>query len=139
MELRSMNTEERLRLSLFGLRLGVFIVMLMWTVDKLLRPDHAATVFKHFYLLPQWGKRAFLGIGLIELLILFAFLTGYKKRFTYGLVLAFHAISTLSSYKQYLAPFEGPNLLFFAAWPMLAACLTLYWLREEDTLWAIRS
>jgi putative oxidoreductase len=26
------------------------------------------------------------------------------------------------------------NLLFFAAWPMLAACFALYYLRESDTL-----
>jgi hypothetical protein len=47
--------------------------------------------------------------------------------------LIFHAISTLASYRQYLAPFD--NLLFFAAWPMLAACFTLYLLRDLDTRW----
>jgi hypothetical protein len=37
-----------------------------------------------------------------------------------------HAVSTLSSWKMYLTPFaEGPSLPFFAAWPMLAACVTL--------------
>jgi putative oxidoreductase len=25
----------------------------------------------------------------------------------------------------------------FAAWPMLAACLTLYLLRDEDTRWTL--
>jgi hypothetical protein len=35
-----------------------------------------------------------------------------------------------------LAPFD--NLLFFAAWPMLAACITLYLLRDLDTLWAMQ-
>jgi hypothetical protein len=29
------------------------------------------------------------------------------------------------------------NLLFFAAWPMLAGCLTLHLLREYDTRWAL--
>ena len=52
-------------------------------------------------------------------------------------MLLFHSISTLSSYKQYFAPFEGPNLLFFAAWPMLAACLALYLLRDLDTMWVV--
>lgn len=42
-------------------------------------------------------------------------------------VLLLHGISTLSSYRQYLDPFN--NLLFFAAWPMLAACFALYLLR----------
>ena len=46
-------------------------------------------------------------------------------------------INVLSAYKQYLNPFESPNLLFFAAWPMLAACFALYSLRKLDTLLAI--
>jgi putative oxidoreductase len=47
-------------------------------------------------------------------------------------VFVFHAISTVASYRQYLDPFA--NLLFFAAWPMLAACYTLYILRDFDTI-----
>ena len=73
-------------------------------------------------------------IGGMEIIILLLFLAGYKKKYTYGAVLLFHAVSTLSSFKQYLAPFDGPNLLFFAAWPMLAACFALFLLRDGDTL-----
>ncbi|MBI3296636.1 MAG: hypothetical protein HYZ75_00625 [Elusimicrobia bacterium] len=134
-----MNRDERLRWSLFSLRFAVFIVMMAWTADKFLRPAHAGKVFANFYLLPEWGKAAFLVIGLSEALVLAAFIAGYKKRLSYGLVLLFHAVSTLSSYKQYLSPFEGLNLLFFAAWPMLAACWSLYLLRDEDTLWSCRA
>lgn len=36
---------------------------------------------------------------------------------------------------QYLDPFN--NLLFFAAWPMLAACFAFYLLRELDTRLAV--
>jgi putative oxidoreductase len=46
-----------------------------------------------------------------------------------------HGISTLSSYRQYLDPFD--NLLFFAAWPMLAACVALFLLRDLDTKWTL--
>lgn len=83
-----MDREKRLRWSLLVLRLGVFLVMLMWTVDKFLRPDHAGKVFANFYLLPEWSRTMYQGIGLVELLILLAFLAGCKKRLTYGLVLA---------------------------------------------------
>ncbi|GAM59117.1 membrane protein [Vibrio ishigakensis] len=43
-----------------------------------------------------------------------------------------HAGSTLSSFGKYLDPFN--NLLFFTAWPMLAACFVLYLLQDYDTL-----
>jgi hypothetical protein len=36
-----------------------------------------------------------------------------------------------------LDPFTDANLLFFAAWPMLAACIALFLLREHDTLLSI--
>ncbi|MDF1578295.1 MAG: hypothetical protein P1P81_07615, partial [Desulfobulbales bacterium] len=62
---------------------------------------------------------------------------GFMKRFSYGTVLVLHAISTFSSYRQYLAPYDGPNILFFAAWPMLAACLALYLLRDRDVLFTV--
>ena len=111
--------------------------MLFWTLDKFLNPEHAARVYEHFYFLGGVGPTAFLVIGVLELLLLFAFVAGYRKQLSYGLVLALHAISTLSSYRQYLDPFD--NLLFFAAWPMLAACFALYFLRDLDTLWSIES
>ena len=61
-------------------------------------------------------------------------MAGFLKRFSYGIVLLMHGVSTVSSYQQYLAPYDGANILFFAAWPMLAACLALYLLRDDDRL-----
>ncbi len=73
----------------------------------------------------------------IELAIILAFLAGWKKKWVYGFVLVLHGISTLSSYHQYFTPFEKVNLLFFAAWPMLAACYALFILRDKDTLFTL--
>jgi len=129
---------QRLRLSLFLLRLGVFILMFFWTIDKLLRPDHASAVFQHFYFLPQIGGSIIMAIGVFELIVILFFLLGMYKRYSYGFVLIVHTISTLSSYKQYLAPFDKTNLLFFAAWPMLAACVALFLLRKEDTMFTLK-
>jgi len=128
---------DRIPAALLALRIGVFVLMFMWTIDKLIRPQHAAHVFEQFYGLKGMGNAAVYAVGVLELLILAAFLLGIWKRFSYGAVLALHAFSTLSSYRQYLAPFQGPNLLFFAAWPALAACLALYWLRDLDTAFAL--
>ena len=130
---------QRLKLSLFGLRLGVFIVMVFWTLDKFVRPDHAASVFEGFYAISGLGSAIMKTLGGLELVLILGFLLGIKKRLTYGAVLILHGISTLSSYKQYLAPFEKVHLLFFAAWPMLAACLALYLLRDEDTWFTVGS
>ncbi len=132
-----MDTVKRLPLALFLLRLGVLLVMLMWTVDKFINPQHATAVYEGFYAITGLSESSFYIIGGLELLILAGFAIGFKKRFTYGAVLVFHAVSTLSAYHQYLSPFEGPNLLFYAAWPMLAACFALYYLRVADTILSV--
>ena len=132
-----MKSEERIPLALFLLRLGVFVVMFVWTLDKFVNTAHTTKVYDRFYFIGGLDDAAFYVIGAIELLVIAGFVLGYKKRWTYGAVLLFHAISTLSSYQQYLAPFEKVNLFFFAAWPMLAACFALYYLRDLDTKWAI--
>jgi len=127
-----MSSAQRLATSLLALRLGVFLVMLMWTLDKFVNPGHAAAVFENFYGLAEFGGMLLAILGAAELLLVLAFVAGLWKRWTYGAVLVLHGISTLSSYAQYLSPWD--NLLFFAAWPMLAACFALYLLRDQDTL-----
>ncbi len=126
---------RHLPLSLLLLRLGVLAVMIPWTIDKFVRPDHAAGVLGHFYGIEGAAATTVTGLGIAQTIVIVAFALGYAKRWSYGAVLVLHTLSTLSSYRKYLDPFgEGSNLLFFAAWPMLAACVALYLLREHDTL-----
>jgi hypothetical protein len=111
--------------------------MFMWTIDKFINPEHAGKVYEKFYHIAGLESVAMYAIGTIEIIILLLFLVGYQEKYTYGAVLILHAVSTLSSFKQYLAPFDGPNLLFFAAWPMLAACFTLFLLRDQDKMLSV--
>ena len=130
-----MKNERRIALSLLLLRVGVFIVMFMWTLDKFVNPQHAAAVYEKFYLIKGVGSAVMSVIGAVELIVIIGFLIGFQKKWTYGAVLVLHAVSTLSSYPQYLSPFQ--NLLFFAAWPMLAACFVLFYLRDLDRMWVV--
>ena len=129
--------DKKLQLSLLFLRFSVFLVMIIWTIDKFVNPGHAAMVYENFYYIAGLESVVIYALGTIEIIILLLFLVGYKKKYTYGAVLVFHAVSTLSPFSHYLAPFEGSNLLFFAAWPMLAACLTLFLLREQDKILSV--
>lgn len=130
-----MNEEKRLPIALLALRLTVFLVMFVWTIDKFIFPEHAAGVFEHFYFIGGLGPVVLYVVGAIELLIILGFLVGVAKRFTYGAVFVFHAVSTLASFPMYLNFAEGR--LFYAAWPMLAACFALYLLRDRDRLWSL--
>jgi putative oxidoreductase len=130
-----MDQAKRLQVSLLLLRLGVFIVILFWALDKIVQPEHAAQVFANFYFWEEIGATTLAIIGIIQIVIVLAFVAGLFRTWTYGLVLAMHAVSTLASYSSYLAPFD--NLLFLAGWPMLAACITLFLLRDSDTLFSL--
>jgi putative oxidoreductase len=130
---------RRIATALLVLRLTIFLVMLIWTIDKFVRPAHAASIYEHFYFLRGLRPTIIYAIGVAELVLLVGFLIGFAPRLTYGIVLLLHAISTFSTFRQYLHPFEGPNILFFAAWPMLGACFALYYLRDLDTLFRLGS
>ncbi len=130
-----MPVQKTVEFSLLLLRVSVFIVMAMWSLDKLLVPDHAAAVFENFYFITGIGASTLLVIGLAQLAIEVAFVLGLWKFWTYGFVLVTHAISTLSTWKQYLDPFN--NMLFLAAIPMLAACIALFLLRDQDRMFTL--
>lgn len=123
---------RHLDLSLLLLRLGVAIVMGVWAADKFVNPGHAQAVFENFYGLALTGVSIISLIGIVQGVIVLLFAVGLFRTWSYGLVLLMHGASTLSSWKQYLNAFD--NLLFFAAWPMLAACIALFLLRNHDTL-----
>ena|SRR5438876_8900054 len=136
--MNSLDNRDRVGVALLVLRVTVFLVMLVWTIDKFVRPAHAISVYEHFYFLRGLGPAIIYSIAVAELVLLLGFVVGFAPRLTYGLVLLLHAVSTLSSYRQYFHPYQGPNILFFAAWPMLGACFALYYLCDLDTLWTVR-
>lgn len=125
-----MFNNKSLPIALFIMRVSIFIVMAMWSIDKLVNPGHATAVFENFYFISGMSGTILLVIGLVQLAIEIAFVLGLWKFWTYGFVMVTHAISTLSSWQQYLDPFN--NMLFLAAIPMLGACIALFMLRDED-------
>ena len=130
---------QQLSLVLFLLRIGVAIVFIMWTGNKFFNPTNAQDVWSGFFFMPEVGKIIFLSVGIAEAILVFLFITGLFKSFSYLAIMVIHTFSTLAPYEIYLNPYGGgPNLLFFAAFPMLAACFALYKLRAYDTKFTIK-
>lgn len=128
--------EKKLPWALLLLRLGIFIVMFVWALDKFVNPAHTAAVFEGFYGIAGLSSIAANVLGGLQVALCLVFLAGLWKTYSYGLVMVLHGVSTLSSFAQYLDAFN--NLLFFAAWPMFAACIALFMLRDYDTKLAVR-
>lgn len=126
------DVARRLSLCLLLLRLSLGLVMMVWAFDKILNPGHGAAVLNGFYGLPGMGEQVIRAIGVVQGLIVLGFVLGVAKTWTYGAVLAMHAVTTLVSWSAYLEPLK--NILFFSAWPMLAGLVTLFLLRGEDRI-----
>ncbi len=122
----------RLSIGLLLLRLSLGLTLLIWAFDKILNPGHGAAVLEGFYGVAGVGEQAIKILGVVQGAIVVCFLLGVAKTWTYGAVLLMHGVTTLVSWKAYLAPLE--NILFFSAWPMLAGLVTLFLLRREDRL-----
>jgi len=126
-----MNTDRRLAISLLLLRLSLALTMGAWALDKFVNPEHGAAVFAGFYGLGGVGETAVYAVGAVQAALVLGFVLGVARTWTYGAVLAMHAVTTVVSWKAYLGL---ENILFFSAWPMLAGLVALFLLRDEDRL-----
>lgn len=134
---KDLPVDSRLRVSLFVLRISVFVVFLMWIIDKLFNYEHSSGVVLHYYhlSLPEWFLTS---LGIAESVVLLMFLCGVKKTFSYAVILSAHTASTVASSWRLIPPYEVHQLLYFGSIPMLAACTALFLLRERDTLLSLR-
>ena len=127
-------TFNKVEISLFLMRLGVFYVMVVWAFDKFLNPAHTTGVWSRFYKFDGIDEMMSYAIGGLQMLVLAAFVTGLFKRFSYGIVMIMHALSTASTWEYLINPYvdEPKAMLFMAAVPMLSACIALYLMRDQD-------
>jgi hypothetical protein len=126
-----MDMTRRLALSLLLLRLTLALVFGAWAADKFVNPEHGAAVLQGFYGLKDVPVTAIHALGAAQAALVLAFVVGLARTWSYGAVLVMHAITTAVSWKAYLGL---DNILFFSAWPMLAALVALFLLREQDTM-----
>ncbi len=75
-----MTDRARIATALVSLRVGVFIVMFIWTLDKLVNATHASRVLETFYGLGGFGPAAIAAIGVAELALLLTFIAGFQQR-----------------------------------------------------------
>lgn len=131
------SVERRLQISLFALRLTIAWFLLQWAIEKFIAPETTARIFGFFYKMPLDVSVAPV-VGAIQMVIVLAFLAGFMKTWSYALVALMHGVATFSTWKSIIMPFaEGSNHLFTTAVPVLAACVVLFYLRDQDTLYSI--
>jgi len=128
-------TNAKLKLSLFALRVSIFLVTLIWVINQLLNPSQAIEIFEGLSNMPDY---AIYVIGTIELILISGFLLGIFKTVTYGAVLLIQAVSVFSLIDEFFKPFSGSNMMLLAYIPMFAACVMLFLLRRKDTFLSLQ-
>ncbi len=125
-----------LRLPLFLTRLSIVAFMLPWQLMRFSKPESINGIAQKYYKfsMPEIGSTI---TGVLMMALLFAFLIGFKKRVSYGLVALLHGIGTLMTVPNLIPGLEGYNQLFLAAIPAFMAMVLLYCLRNEDTLLSV--
>lgn len=131
-----MKLQQKLEIGLFLIRFSTGIFFLVWSIEKLIFPEITQKVFSRFYFM-EISPTISLAVGILQTLIVLAFMAGLLKTWTYGAILGMHAVSTLSTYQELLDPYRPPNHLFWAAVPLLAAIIALFILRKEDNFLTI--
>lgn len=126
-------TERTLAVSLLIGRLSVAAFFLVWSCEKILLPEKQQGVFEAFYGGAQ-PVAVIVVLGVVQTVLVLAFAAGLFKTVTYGALLTMHAVSTLSTTGRLIDPYEGGNHLFWAAVPTLALLVSLFVLRERDTM-----
>ena len=132
-----MSRAEPLQWALLVLRVTLAGFFLVWSIEKILAPEIALRVFETFYFSSP-STTMLIVIGVAQTAIVLAFLVGAFKTWTYGLLLAMHAVSTAASWERLINPYQPPNHLFWAAIPVLGALVALFLLRRRDNLLTLR-
>lgn len=127
-----------LRLPLFFTRLSIAVFLLPWQLMRFSKPETISNISQKYYKfsMPEIGSTV---TGVLMMVLLLAFVAGFKKRISYGLVLVLHTIGTLTTIPYLIPGLEGFNILFMAAIPTIGAMWLLYVLREQDTLLSVDS
>ena len=126
-----MTDERKIQVSLAIIRISTAMFFLVWSLRKLIQPESTQNIFSKFYFMEVSPVFSYV-VGVIQTLIILAFLVGLFKTWTYGAILGMHLVSVLSTYKQLLNPYESPNTLFWAAVPACGGLIALFLLRDKD-------
>ena len=132
-------SERNFKLPLFLTRLSIFYFLLPWQVMRFTAHYRIEGIANKYYKIPAIPDMVGTIIGVAMMALLIAFLVGFKKRISYGLIFILHAIGTVMSMPA-MIPFvglPGYKQLFLAALPAAFAMLLLYCLRDEDTMFSL--
>ena len=127
-----MEHDNKISLSLLIMRLGIAAFFGAWTSLKFTRPEWFENVFQNSYGLSFASSDMAAIVGGLQLLLLLAFVLGFKRTLSYGVMVLMQAAGVLASIPNLMNLTQYPNNLMWAAVPALASVVALFILRGYD-------
>lgn len=136
------DLEKRAGLFLFFCRVAVFIVFFVWTIAKLVQPEHGAGIMDKHYFIGGVSETFIFLFGLLELGLCIALLFGFYKRATRGFFLFISILSVatprvVNGYRITLFEQSEPMIFLWTGFCMLACAFAIYYLRDFDTRFSL--
>ena len=137
-----MSDQKRIEFALLLIRVTAAIFLGLWASLKFHRPEWTQNIFKGAYRLKEFGLETLpvevsYSLGVIQLLIVFAFAIGLWRTWTYGLMAAMSAAGVLGSLGSLLTYYDYPRNLMLTSIPTLGALIALFLLRDLDNLLSV--
>ena len=129
----------KLRIPLFVTRVLIALFLMPWVAMRFTASESARGIADKYYGFGDAPEIIFTLIAIGWGLLLFAFVIGFARRVSYGLVLILHTIGTVRTVPYLIPGTENFNILFMAALPTVGAMWLLYLLRAQDTLLSVDS
>ncbi|MEP2920290.1 hypothetical protein [Sulfitobacter sp.] len=127
-----MTQDPKISISLLIMRLGIAAFFGAWTSLKFTRPEWFENVFQNFYGLSFISGSMAAIVGAIQLLLLLAFVLGFKRTISYGIMALMQGVGVLASIPNLMNLTQYPNNLMWAAVPALGCVIALFILRSYD-------
>ncbi|MEM8651280.1 MAG: DoxX protein [Pseudomonadota bacterium] len=134
-----MSNTKKIEIALLIIRVTTAIFLGLWATLKFWRPEWQRNIFSGSYNIGfiEITDVISYGLGALQLVVVFAFLIGLWRFWTYGLMMLMSAAGVLGSLDSFLVYYNFPKNLMLTSIPTLGALVALFILRDMDNLFSI--
>ena len=134
-----MTQDRRIEIALLIIRITAAIFMGLWATLKFHHPEWQRNIFEGAYNISFFTVTDNLSyfLGTAQIIIILAFVSGFMRTWTYGLVMLMSAAGVLGSLGSFMTYYNYPKNLMLTSIPTLGALIALFILRDMDNLFSL--
>lgn len=134
-----MTQNRRIEIALFIIRVTAAIFLGLWATLKFHHPEWQRNIFEGSYNVSFFTVTDNLSyfLGTLQIIIVLAFVSGFMRTWTYGLMMLMSAAGVIGSLGSFLTYYNYPKNLMLTSIPTLGALIALFLLRDLDNLFSL--